>query len=267
MTAIVYQITNLVNGKRYIGITSKTLARRKAQHVYEGRRGTRGKIYAAMRLYGVDLFRFRALKTCASVDEAKAEEIRLIASWKPQYNIAAGGEGAFGHKMPRAIVERIAAKQRGRIAHNRGIGHTPEALAKMKVWRDAHPEFKPNLGKRHPEMGAKVAAALKANGTASMFWKGKKRSLETVSKILATKKLGPKISPTKKVIELCRARFRVLGLEKSMPIVCVSDGIIFPSAKSADQYFGLSKGAASQLARKGAVSLRGLRFEYWGVRP
>ena len=86
----VYRALNLINGKFYIGITGRPL-RLRATHHRSSNPNTR--FGHAMRKYGKDMFHFHTLKICASREEAKAEERRLIALWKPAYNATDGGDG------------------------------------------------------------------------------------------------------------------------------------------------------------------------------
>lgn len=91
---LVYQITNLVNGKFYIGVTKSGLQQRKLQHL----RAARGRkqnfpIYLAIRKYGEDAFAFTALCECETYEEALVREIELIAEMRPPYNATDGGQG------------------------------------------------------------------------------------------------------------------------------------------------------------------------------
>lgn len=108
----VYQITNLVNGKRYIGATTQLLSRRWADHIAKSKRKDRGRFHCAIKSYGEDLFKPIVLLE-ADDDKIWLEEARLIALWKPEYNLAAGGRIAYGWKMDPDSVEKRVAKFRG----------------------------------------------------------------------------------------------------------------------------------------------------------
>lgn len=100
--AIVYIATNLVNGKRYIGATIHTLAKRMSEHKCAAfRRNKREKnmpFYRAVRKYGFVVFKFSELIACET-EKVFFEEVRMIALLKPEYNATAGGEGCLGRKM------------------------------------------------------------------------------------------------------------------------------------------------------------------------
>lgn len=96
--AIVYMATNAVNGKRYIGVTKRTLAERKYQHLHDAKAGRRGCriFFAAINKYGEEAFEWSILATIETYADALNEEIRLIAELKPEYNITRGGQGVVG---------------------------------------------------------------------------------------------------------------------------------------------------------------------------
>jgi hypothetical protein len=113
----VYQATNLVNGKRYIGVTARRLDQRIWLHRSATRRGSTSPFHCALRKYGIDLFRFSVLLVCADTD-ADAKEIRLIASLKPEYNVALGGRLGPSIKIYTPEVRaKMAAKAAARF-HN-----------------------------------------------------------------------------------------------------------------------------------------------------
>jgi predicted GIY-YIG superfamily endonuclease len=92
MSALVYLATNLINGKRYVGLTKESLRRRRTKHFAQTRFGRKTRICSALRKYGFDMFRWTVLSTWPTIEEAAREEIRLIALWKPEYNVSAGGD-------------------------------------------------------------------------------------------------------------------------------------------------------------------------------
>jgi group I intron endonuclease len=94
----VYLITNLVNGKKYVGCTIAPIKRRWGEHLSVARRGGRGPLHAAIRKYGPNSFTIEAVRTILGThDDLMSAEIRCIASYgtlSPSgYNLTAGGEG------------------------------------------------------------------------------------------------------------------------------------------------------------------------------
>lgn len=141
MAATVYQATNLINGKRYIGVTIRTLEQRKAKHVHDATAASSFRQHLpfmrAIRKYGPENIRFRALKVCDDIEDAMAEERRLIAILAPEYNATKGGEGVWGHR------------------------HTPETKAKMSAAKKGKPS--PKKGSVQPDhVKQKVSRSVKA---------------------------------------------------------------------------------------------------------
>lgn len=130
---IVYKITNLVNGKFYIGITKRLLCQRWGRHMYDARRGAPYPLQRAIAKYGPGLFKRQVLKVCASVEEMKAEEIRLIALWGPEYNASKGGESRNGAvTSPETRVKQSVAKK-GIVLPHMFRKATAETRLKMSV--------------------------------------------------------------------------------------------------------------------------------------
>lgn len=113
--SIVYMATNTVNGKRYIGITRKTLEARRLQHFAHARNDPRDQhFYRALRKYGAAAFEFTLLRQCDSYRSAQSAERGLIAQMRPEYNKTAGGEGVVGHRHNKETRRKMSAAKKGR---------------------------------------------------------------------------------------------------------------------------------------------------------
>lgn len=95
----VYVHTNKINGKRYVGVTSKA----KPEHRWNSGRGYKenSHFYSAVEKYGWDQFEHTILFDNLTEDEAKDTEKRLISEWNTQdpshgYNMTSGGDGTPG---------------------------------------------------------------------------------------------------------------------------------------------------------------------------
>lgn len=96
MSTIIYQITNLVNSKTYIGKTDKTIQERFQRHRYNSKiKDT--YLYRAMRKYGVDKFTIEILEETLNGNE---REIYWIETLKPEYNMTIGGDGGDTSQSP-----------------------------------------------------------------------------------------------------------------------------------------------------------------------
>jgi group I intron endonuclease len=92
----IYQITNVVNSKFYIGKTSKTVQERFRQHCYN-HQNQDTHLYRAMRKYGVDKFIIEILEETESPNE---REIYWIQTTQPHYNMTRGGDGGDTSHSP-----------------------------------------------------------------------------------------------------------------------------------------------------------------------
>ena len=101
----IYQITNQINGKRYIGLTTQTLRRRWNHHKC---------VLPFIKKYGAENFTIEQIDTASSIEELKQKEIEWIAKLKPEYNQSKGGDGMFGFHQRPETIEKIRAKALGR---------------------------------------------------------------------------------------------------------------------------------------------------------
>lgn len=103
----VYLVTNLVNGKRYVGQTVMPLAQRWKKHC--GMHSGCHALSAAIRKYGEHSFSIEEIARASSAAELNALEAALVietnSMWPHGYNLKAGG-GSVG-KMSEATRERM----------------------------------------------------------------------------------------------------------------------------------------------------------------
>ena len=94
----IYCITNLVNGKQYIGKTTYSVTKRFKEHCKECKKERYEKrpLYCAMGKYGIQNFIVEQLLECPD-DELSAYEIQYIEKYETYgsngYNATKGGDG------------------------------------------------------------------------------------------------------------------------------------------------------------------------------
>jgi group I intron endonuclease len=136
---IVYQIENRLNGHAYIGVTCRPLKRRLIEHRGGRRDCAPTAIFLALRKYGRENFIVTEVARFPTWAEAAAEEVRLIAELRPEYNQTDGGDGG--------------------VKYWRGRKRSPETCEKMRQARLAKP-IRYWLGrKRSPETIERCRAA------------------------------------------------------------------------------------------------------------
>ena len=122
---LIYKITNLVNGKAYIGKTSKTLDQRFAEHKTEAFRSRAEKrpLYSAMRKYGIENFKIELIEDNLSddiVNEREVYWIRFYQTYCNGYNATIGGDGKSFYNHELFLQEFLKGKSVTEIAHEIG---------------------------------------------------------------------------------------------------------------------------------------------------
>ena len=132
--ALVYLVTNKINGHKYIGKTKETLKERRRKHYVDSKRGRKTAFCHALRKYKEEDFEWTVLEDNLTEEEALEKEIYYIALHNTylsdeHYNMTPGGEG---YSLSDEIKEKISKA-------NKGKKRTPEQNAKLseakkKAW-------------------------------------------------------------------------------------------------------------------------------------
>lgn len=112
---LVYKITNTVNDRVYIGITSCSLQKRWREHKCAANKKSNKPLYRAMRAYGIDKFSIEQIYVASSEEDMRSAEIRYIAEYKSHcnergYNLTDHGfrygsvSVSFGEKRYNAVL-------------------------------------------------------------------------------------------------------------------------------------------------------------------
>lgn len=130
---LAYLVTNTVNGKRYVGITTKTIATRWASHKKGARDGIRFPLPSAIRKHGPDAFTVEPIACAQSWEDLCSVERALIAQWGTfwsdgnGYNATRGGDGSPGHLLTDTQRKRMGDMNRGRKRDPAAVARTAEA--------------------------------------------------------------------------------------------------------------------------------------------
>lgn len=93
--AYIYQITNDINGKIYIGKTEKSIEKRWKEHCsdYQKERCKDRPLYRAINKYGIEHFHIELLEETDNPSEREIFWIEKKQSFKNGYNATLGGDG------------------------------------------------------------------------------------------------------------------------------------------------------------------------------
>lgn len=181
-----YQVTNKINGKMYIGQTCQGHKRRWYVHCWKAARGGEQRFHKAIVQYGKENFETKLLMVGPSLDWVNEMEKRVIAlydTFNNGYNDTKGGDGTvgiksrLGKKHTAETRAKLSSSCMGRVSARKGVKLSEETKQKLRL---------ANLGKkRSPEVTEKIVAKLKGKKS---WIKGLKHKEETRAKMSLTHK-------------------------------------------------------------------------------
>jgi hypothetical protein len=137
-------ITNLVNGKSYVGICKHGCKKRFAAHLTSARAGANTALHRAIRKYGEENFEVKQLVIAEFGQYLKDLEVRAIAAYGTRspagYNLTAGGDGVVDSSPE--VRAKISA---GRLANPPSLtenGRKAISDAGLRAWSDAEHKAK-----------------------------------------------------------------------------------------------------------------------------
>ena len=102
---IIYKATNTVNGKVYIGLTTRTLKQRKREHQLSAEHhNSISAFHYAIRKHGFEAFIWEEIDNAMFHEDLLEKEkywIDYYDTFKNGYNPTLGGEGTIGAELPK----------------------------------------------------------------------------------------------------------------------------------------------------------------------
>lgn len=231
---IVYKITNLLNGKIYVGQTIFSLRKRMWNH-----RSCKNTLIASkLKEYGEENFKIEVIDEAKNINCLNKKEIFWIKYFDcvvPKgYNITLGGKGTLGNVLSKETKEKISKKAKGRIGHNKGKKLSEETRNKISLSRIGKygGENNPNYGKIHSEETRKKISIAKT---------GKKLSEQSRKNISEGHKgIKKTLEQRKAMSDNCKHKIKVLN---------VQTGEKFDSLKAVNEKYGIDISVLSKVVR------------------
>lgn len=183
----IYCITNVINGKKYVG-QSIDIRRRLLAHC-RSKRKSNSAIGRAIIKYGLDAFTVEILATCdrdglGALEKFYIDELNTVAP--DGYNLVSGGNvrtkisDETRVRMSKSHIGKVRSlesieKQRQKTI---GIKRSPETLIKMSAWQKGKPKTEEFIEKMRKSLKGRISPN-----------KGRKANPEAVAKMIA-KKIG-----------------------------------------------------------------------------
>lgn len=194
MPAIIYLITNTLNNKQYVGVTTNSLENRWRSHRSRARCDSSTHFHNAIRKYGENAFHCQVLEE-VTTENASDRERYWIAELRPTYNSTSGGQDTFvisedvRNKMSSSKIG-INNPMYGRTgidAPRYGVTHTSETRAKLADL--ARGNTNRRGATQTPEARAKMSAAKRGKP-------GRKLTPETRAKLSLIAKNRKRVAST-----------------------------------------------------------------------
>lgn len=247
MFGVIYEIKNLVNGKRYIGLTRLSAQKRWRQHVCRSRNKPSTYLHSAIAKYGEKNFEVTEIASCLSRDFLGELERVIIVQEKPEYNQTSGGEVTFGRKYSDEVIEIIRQKNTGRKLSDESRKRISGAKRRLYL--------------ENPELKKKSSDWIKANRH-----KWEQKRIEAVRKASTGRKMP---EPHKERLrEISKTRIRSsdevsrMIASKTKKVKCETDGRIYASRHEAASEYGVSEKSVWRACNGKCGPVKGLKFSY-----
>jgi group I intron endonuclease len=215
----VYLITNIVNGKQYVGYTTQTIRARWVQHKSAAKCGSSTVLHKAIRKHGPGNFRLDTIEIVdGTITELKETEVRQIAAHGcvvPRgYNLTHGGEGV--DFLVTEVRQRHLAGVRARSANpvwQKNVTEAGRRRASDPQWQQNHAaaalrrKADPKWQEKHAEHLRRMHADLswqKANAEGARKRSANPEWRHNVAEAALRRAADPKCQ--KKLVEGCRRR-------------------------------------------------------------
>jgi group I intron endonuclease len=114
----IYKITNLINNKMYIGLTTEPISVRWSGHKAYSKTENNIYLYNSMNKYGIENFKIETLvtgvKSMSKLYELEKLYIKKYDTFNTGYNLTLGGEGTVGYRHTEDTKKKLSKAKIGR---------------------------------------------------------------------------------------------------------------------------------------------------------
>lgn len=170
-TGIIYCATSRTTGKRYVGQTARTLARRRQSHESRARKGSDMVFHAALRKHGAGDFDWEVLATVSidQLDAAETTHIEAMRSAQKEFGYNVASVGGLGTQSGRKRGPFSEEHRRKISEAHKGKKVDPEHLRKLlegrQKWKPSDEQRRAiglaNKGRKHTEEARRNMGAAK----------------------------------------------------------------------------------------------------------
>ena len=228
-SGIVYLATNLVNNKKYVGITTREFSKRINEHKYDSlnrKCGHKTYFHKAICKYKYDNFSFEVIEEvfennntnlCNKLNELEKYYIAKFMTYNKAigYNLTLGGDGVFGYVMPDKQKEIVSKTHKGKKLSNEHKKIISDFMSSDKNPRKGNPmpdEIKEKISKSHIGL---------LSGDKNPMW-GKKRPDLSERNIKSGYNILQIDTTTREIIKIWNS-LREISRETGWNRVCISD--------------------------------------------
>ena len=218
----VYKITNVLNKKVYIGVTSRTVKERFQEHKYRINERKHLHLYSSMIKYGIENFEVEVLEQCNSLEEIFEREkfwISFAKSNLPEfgYNNTNGGEGFERIETDDIRILELYKENRSYIKTANILNYSPST-----VRRRLH-AMGEDLDRGYSDYSEKVLNLYQTPYTIKDICKILNLSNKTVMKILDENKIKrhtfyKSVPEMDKIVELYNNEYSINDLSRTFNI-------------------------------------------------
>jgi group I intron endonuclease len=245
----VYLVTNLVNKKRYVGITSRSVKERFTHHCTQGYYLT-----SSIKKHGRDCFSLELITTTSSKQTAAKYEILLIKKFNTKfpngYNFSDGGQApTHTPEVRRKISES-----------KRGVRCSPEHTERIR--KAAKINGAKRKGTSRPEFSSEWKQNMSKGRTGIKFSDEHRKSISNALKS-SIKFKNKKQTDTFKTNNPSKNPVlkEVIARKKWKPVYCVELKTCFLSLKAASEHLGI-KGSQLSTAMFRGSKVNNYKFYY-----